>query len=47
MGTTLGVAGALALTRLTRSLLFDLQSSVPMAIAAPVLLLLRVTLLAC
>jgi len=47
MGAALGVAGALAVTRLTTSVLYGVTPSDPLAIAAAVLLLGGVTLLAC
>ena len=46
-GAVLGVAGALALTRLTTSVLYGVTPSDPMTIAAAMLLLGGVTLLAC
>jgi predicted permease len=46
-GAALGVAGALALTRLTTSVLYGVTPSDPLTIAAAVLLLASVTLLAC
>jgi predicted permease len=46
-GAALGVAGALALTRLASSVLFGVAPSDPATIAAALLLLLGVTLLAC
>jgi len=46
-GAALGVATALALTRLTTSLLYGVTPSDPLMIAAAVLLLVGVTLLAC
>jgi len=46
-GAALGVAGALALTRLTTTVLYGVTPSDPLTIAAAVLLLAGVTLLAC
>src|SRR2546425_12466546 len=47
MGAALGVTGALALTRLTTSVLYGVTPSDPLTMAAAVLLLGGVTLLAC
>jgi ABC-type antimicrobial peptide transport system permease subunit len=47
MGAALGVAGVLALTRLTTSVLYGVTPSDPLTIVAAVLLLVGVTLLAC
>jgi len=46
-GAALGVAGALALTRLTTSVLYGVTPSDPLTIAAALLLLVGVTLLGC
>jgi predicted permease len=47
MGAALGVAGALALTRVTTTVLYGVTPSDPQTIASAVLLLAGVTLLAC
>jgi ABC-type antimicrobial peptide transport system permease subunit len=47
LGATLGVAGAQALTRLLRGLLFGVTTHNPFAFAAYLAVLVAVTLLAC
>lgn len=47
IGLTLGLAGALALTRLTTTLLFEVSPTDPITFAAVALCVILATLLAC